>query len=142
MINGRRVVVVEDGPTLTHGGMAYGAGIIAARRFGARTIVDPTPQAVGSICRTLAAYSALEPLVPAMGYSPQQVAELEQTLNAVEADVVLSGTPIDLGRLLKLNKPVVRVRYELVQTAGYPLGELLRPVRDQARKPLVTAGTR
>jgi len=137
-IAGRRVVVVEDGPTLTHGGMAYGAGIIAARRFGARTIVDPTPHAVGSIRRTLAAYSVLEPLVPAMGYSPQQVHELEQTLNAVEADVVLSGTPIDLGRLLALNKPVVRVRYELVQTAGYPLGELLRPIRDRANRPLLT----
>jgi predicted GTPase len=133
-IEGLRVVVVEDGPTLTHGGMAFGAGITAARRFHAGTIVDPAPVAVGSIRTTLDKYPTLEPLVPAMGYGEEQVAELEATLNAVEADVVVSGSPIDLGRLLHLNKPVVRVRYELEQVGGYSLAELLRPVVDRARQ--------
>jgi predicted GTPase len=133
-VAGARVVVVEDGPTLTHGGMHFGAGIVAARRFGAKRIVDPTPYAVGSIADALAAYPELEKLVPALGYSKEQIAELEATLNAVPADVVLAGTPINLGRLLKLDKPVVRVRYETEQVSGFPLGELLRPIRDRARR--------
>jgi predicted GTPase len=132
-ITGARVVVVEDGPTLTHGGMTFGAGIVAARRFGAR-IIDPRPSAVGRIRATLDAYPQLEQLVPALGYDDEQVADLEATLNAVDADVVLSGTPIDLGRLLHLNKPVVRVRYETQQVTGLPLGELLRPLRDRAQR--------
>ena len=95
-IEGKRVVVVEDGPTLTHGGMTYGAGIVAAKRFGAAEIVDPRPFAVGSIHDVLERYPALESLVPAMGYGPTQTHELEVTLNAVDADLVLSATPIDL----------------------------------------------
>jgi predicted GTPase len=114
-IEGCRVVVVEDGPTLTHGEMRYGAGIVAARRWGAE-IIDPRPYAVGSLLATLARWPNLEPLLPAMGYGPAQVRELEQTLNAVPADIVLASTPIDLNRVLRLDKPVVRVRYDLVET--------------------------
>jgi predicted GTPase len=111
-INGRRVVVVEDGPTLTHGGMAYGAGIVAARRYGAIP-VDPRPYAVGSIKRVLEEHPNVESLVPAMGYGDAQVAELAATLEATPADMVLSATPIDLTRIMTLDKPVVRVRYDL-----------------------------
>ena len=124
-IGGKRVVVVEDGPTLTHGGMSYGAGVVAARRFGAAELVDPRLVAVGSIRRVLERYPDLEPLVPAMGYGETQMAELTETLNAVDADLVLAATPIDLGRLLEVDKPVTRVRYELAQAGGRPLGELV-----------------
>jgi predicted GTPase len=130
-IAGRRVVVVEDGPTLTHGGMRYGAGTVAARRFGAAAVVDPRPAAVGSIAEIMAAYPTLEPLVPAMGYSPEQVSDLEQTLNAVDADLVLSGTPIDIAAVVRLNKPVVRVRYDIVQVSGEPLAQLVAPLMDR-----------
>ena len=127
-IEGKRVVVVEDGPTLTHGGMPYGAGIVAARRFGAARLVDPRPAAVGSIREVLDRYPGLEPLVPAMGYGPAQITELEATLNAIDADLVLSATPIDLTRLVELNKPITRVRYELVQVGGRPLAEIIEPI--------------
>lgn len=139
-IAGRRVVVVEDGPTLTHGGMIYGAGIVAARRFGAARLVDPRPAAVGSIRAVLDRYPALEPLVPAMGYDPAQIGDLEATLNAVDADLVLCATPIDLTRVLTLNKPMTRVRYELAEAGGTPLAELLEPIVRMARAP-VPAGT-
>ncbi len=130
-IAGKRVVVVEDGPTLTHGGMTYGAGIVAARRFGAE-VVDPRPYAVASIRATLDRYPALEPLLPAMGYGDQQIRELEATLNAVPADLVLSATPIDLRRVLTVNKPIVRVRYELDEATGPSLRDLVeRAVRRQ-----------
>jgi predicted GTPase len=134
-IAGKRVIVVEDGPTLTHGGMSYGAGIVAARRFEAARVVDPRPSAVGSIREVLDRYPALEPLVPAMGYGPTQIAELEATLNAVDADLVLSATPIDITRLVTLNKPVTRVRYELVQAGGKPLVELIEPIVRLTRVP-------
>jgi predicted GTPase len=124
-IEGRRVVVVEDGPTLTHGGMTYGAGVVAARRFGAAKLVEPKPVAVGSILGVLTRYPRLEPLVPAMGYGETQMAELTETLNLVDADVVLAATPIDLGGLLELNKPVTRVRYELAQVSGRPLASIV-----------------
>jgi predicted GTPase len=124
-IEGKRVVVVEDGPTLTHGGMTYGAGIVAARRFGAAEVVDPRPVAVGSINAVLTRYPDLEPLLPAMGYGELQMAELRTTLEAVDADIVLAATPIDLGRLLQLGVPVTRVRYELAQVDGRPLGEIV-----------------
>ncbi len=132
-VTGKKVVVVEDGPTLTHGGMTYGAGVVAARRFGAE-LVDPRPYAVGSIGAVLEKYPDLEPLVPAMGYGADQMHELEATLNACEADVVLSATPIDITRVLTLNKPVVRVRYELKQISGTPLDELLAPIVERARQ--------
>jgi predicted GTPase len=137
VVQGRRVVVVEDGPTLTHGGMAYGAGVVAARRFGAGVIVDPRPAAVGSIHDVLDRYPALQSLVPAMGYGEAQTRELEATLNAVDADLVLSATPIDLTRVMTLNKPVTRVRYELVEAEGLRLGSLLEPIVAEARVPAV-----
>ncbi len=126
-IDGRSVVVVEDGPTLTHGGMRYGAGIVAARRFGAR-VVDPRPVAVGSIRETLDKYPELEPLLPAMGYGDVQIDDLRRTLDAVDADLILSATPIDLTRVLQVNKPITRVRYELAQVDGPPLADLVAPI--------------
>jgi predicted GTPase len=136
-IDGKRVVVVEDGPTLTHGGMPYGAGIVAARRFGAGRIADPRPVAVGSIREVLGRYPALEPLVPAMGYGPAQVRDLQETLNAVDADIVLSATPIDLTRVMTLDKPIARVRYELVEDGG-PVGlrDVIQPLVRAARSPV------
>jgi predicted GTPase len=140
-IEGRRVVVVEDGPTLTHGGMRYGAGIVAARRFRAAATVDPRPQAVGSIAEVLAAYPSLGRLVPAMGYGADQVHELEATLNAVDADLVLAATPIDLSRVMTLNKPITRVRYDLVPEDGSRFAELLAPIVGAARRePAEVAG--
>jgi predicted GTPase len=125
-IQGKRVLVVEDGPTLTHGGMAYGAGIVAARRFGASEMVDPRPYAVGSILETYKKYPTIGPLLPAMGYGETQVAELAQTINSTPSDLVLVATPIDLGRLVDIDKPVQRVRYE-VQEIGRPnLVDVLR----------------
>lgn len=118
-IRGKRVLVVEDGPTLTHGGMAYGAGWVAARRFGAAEIVDPRPYAVGSIQDTYRDYPTTGDVLPAMGYGDKQMKELEQTINSADAELVLIGTPIDLGRLLDINKPTQRIRYEL-QIIGQP----------------------
>jgi predicted GTPase len=139
-ITGKRVAVVEDGPTLTHGGMTYGAGVVAARRFGATELVDPVPFAVGQLAETLSRYPALEHLIPAMGYGQGQMHELETTLNAMPIDLVLSATPIDLTRVLKLDRPVVRVRYELEELAGDAVGhgepnltELLAPIVERAR---------
>jgi predicted GTPase len=118
-IRGARVLVVEDGPTLTHGEMAYGAGWIAARRFGAAEIVDPRPFATGSILDTYAKYPTTGNVLPAMGYGKKQMKELEETINNADVDLVIIGTPIDLGKLLKLNKPSQRIRYEL-QVIGQP----------------------
>jgi predicted GTPase len=112
-VRGKRVLVVEDGPTLTHGEMTFGAGHVAAREFGAASIVDPRPHAVGSIKATFEKYSHVTEVLPAMGYGDQQIAELEQTINAVDCDLVIIGTPIDLSKLLKIEKPHMRVRYEL-----------------------------
>jgi predicted GTPase len=118
-VRGKRVLVIEDGPTLTHGGMAYGAGVVAARRFGAAELVDPRPYAVGSIAETFEKYPHVGHLLPAMGYGEQQVAELEETINAVDCDLVLAATPIDLRRVITVRHPVDRVRYEL-QVIGRP----------------------
>jgi len=118
-IRGQRVLVVEDGPTLTHGEMAYGAAYVAARRFGAAAIVDPRPFAVKSIAATYVQYPKTGPVLPAMGYGAEQMKDLETTINASDADLVLIGTPIDLKRLIKMNKPSQRVRYEL-QEIGQP----------------------
>lgn len=118
-IKGKRVLVIEDGPTLTHGEMAYGAGYVAAEKYGASEIVDPRPYAVGSIKETYEKYTQLEVILPAMGYSPKQLKELEDTINAVPADLVIVATPINLGKILKINKPYVRVKYEL-QEIGKP----------------------
>lgn len=119
LIRGKRVLVVEDGPTLTHGGMVYGAGTIAAEHFGATERVDPVPYAYGSLAQTLKAYPALQRLLPAMGYGPRQMAELEATINAVPCDTVVFGTPIDLRHILNLRHPAVRVRYEM-EAIGHP----------------------
>ncbi len=127
LIQGKRVLVVEDGPTLTHGGMTYGAGVVAALRFGAAELVDPRPWVTGRIAETFAKYPDIGTLLPAMGYGEQQVADLERTINAVECDTVVIGTPIDLSRVVKIARPTVRVRYEL-QEIGHPdLAELLAP---------------
>jgi predicted GTPase len=112
-VRGKRVLVVEDGPTLTHGEMAFGAGHVAARQAGARKIVDPRPYAVGSILKTFEKYRHIKEILPAMGYGERQMAELKQTINATPCDAVIIGTPIDLSRMLKFNKHSVRVRYEL-----------------------------
>jgi predicted GTPase len=118
-ILGKRVLVIEDGPTLTHGEMAYGAGYVAAKRFGAAEIVDPRPFAVKSIAATYKKYPKTGPILPAMGYSAAQVKDLEATINKADVDLVIIGTPIDLTRILKINKPSQRVRYEL-QEIGQP----------------------
>ncbi|RLF87327.1 GTPase [Thermococci archaeon] len=119
LIKGKRVLVVEDGPTLTHGGMRYGAGYVAAKKFGAKEIIDPRPYAVGSIIETYKKYPHLDVILPAMGYGKKQIKELEETINRADADVVIMGTPVDLRRFMKLNKPAVRVKYEL-EEIGYP----------------------
>jgi predicted GTPase len=119
LILGQRVLVVEDGPTLTHGEMAYGAGMVAAERFGAAEAVDPRPWAVGTIAFTYEKYPEIGTLLPAMGYGDQQVKDLETTINATDCDTVIIGTPIDLRRILKINKPSTRVYYEL-QEIGRP----------------------
>jgi len=121
-VRGKRVLVVEDGPTLTHGEMTYGAGVIAAKRFGAAEIVDPRPFAVGSIKDTYAEYPSTGAVLPAMGYGAKQIAELEATINATQADLVIAATPIDLTRVLKPNLPMMRVRYEL-EVIGSPTVE-------------------
>jgi len=119
IIRGRRILVIEDGPTLTHGGMKYGAGVIAAKRFGAEEIVDPRPYAVASIALTYRRYPKIGRLLPAMGYGVNQIRDLQQTVDRVECDAVVIGTPIDLGRLLTFPVPSTRVRYEL-QEIGLP----------------------
>ncbi len=131
-IQGRRVLVIEDGPTLTHGEMAYGAGVTAARRFGAAELVDPRPYAVRSIAEAFRKYPHIGPLLPAMGYGEEQIRDLEETINATPCDLVLAATPVDIRRLLKVRYPVDRVRYEL-QVIGQPtLEEIL--VRRFGRK--------
>lgn len=125
-IAGKRVLVIEDGPTLTHGEMAYGAAWVAAQRFGAAEIVDPRPYAVGSIRETYAKYPTTGNVLPAMGYGETQIRELEQTINAVECDLVLIGTPIDLKRVTKIRHPSQRVRYELQEIGQPTLEEILR----------------
>lgn len=124
-IRGKRVLVIEDGPTLTHGEMAYGAGWVAARRFGAAEIVDPRPYAVNSILATFEKYPKTGPVLPAMGYGEAQMRDLEQTINRADADLVLVGTPIDLKRLININKPNQRVRYELQEIGQPTLATLL-----------------
>lgn len=123
---GKRVLVIEDGPTVTHGGMPYGAGAIAAKRAGAAELVDPRSCAVGSIEATLRAYPHLTEVMPAMGYSAEQLADLEASVQAAEADVVLVATPVDLGRLVNLGKPSVRARYRIEERGtGLGFGEIL-----------------
>jgi len=124
-IKGKRVLVIEDGPTLTHGEMKYGAGWVAARRFGASAIVDPRPYAVGSIAKTYEKYPNTGPILPAMGYGDAMVSDLEKTINNADVDMIISATPIDLTRIIKVNKPMQRVRYELQEIGQPTLRELL-----------------
>ncbi|HET6793104.1 MAG TPA: hypothetical protein VFH45_01600, partial [Acidimicrobiales bacterium] len=123
---GARALVVEDGPTLTHGGMPYGAGAVAARAAGA-SIVDPRPGAVGSIRRTYDTFGHIGPVLPAMGYSPDQVADLEATIAAADCDVVISASPFDLARLVAVTRPVRRARYELAEVDEPSLRTVLEP---------------
>jgi predicted GTPase len=118
-IRGKRVLVVEDGPTLTHGDMAFGAAYVAARRYGAAEVIDPRPYAVGSIAETYAKYPETGQVLPAMGYGDEQIRDLEETINRTPCDLVIVGTPIDLTRLLRIEHPMERVRYEL-QVIGRP----------------------
>jgi predicted GTPase len=124
-IRGRRVLAIEDGPTLTHGGMKYGAGVLAARAHGAAEIVDPRPYAVGTIARTFEAYPGIGPLLPAMGYGDEQVRDLDATIERTPADLVLIATPIDLRRLIRVGKPSQRVRYELRELGKPDLADIL-----------------
>ena len=125
MITGKRVLVIEDGPTVTHGNMPYGAGMVAAKEYGAKTIVDPRPFAVGSILETFEKYTHLTNVLPAMGYGKKQIKELEQTINNTKCDVVVSGTPIDLTRILRTRKPIVRIRYGVGEKTARELETVL-----------------
>ena len=126
-IQGKRVLVIEDGPTLTHGGMPYGAGMIAARQYGAKEIIDPRPWAVGSIKDTFEKYPNVGTLLPAMGYGPEQIRDLEATINTVDCDLVIIGTPIDLNRVVNIRKPSIRVTYELEEIGSPNLTTVLKP---------------
>jgi len=126
LIRGKRALVVEDGPTLTHGEMTFGAGTVAAEKFGAAEIVDPRPWTVGKITETYEKYPDIGTLLPAMGYGDEQVADLEKTINAVDCDVVVIGTPIDLRKIVKINKPAVRVNYELQEIGKPNLEDVLK----------------
>ncbi|MBN2409612.1 MAG: GTPase [Candidatus Aminicenantes bacterium] len=125
-IAGKRVLVIEDGPTLTHGGMTFGAGVVAARKYGAAEIVDPRPFAVGSIKKTFEKYNHLDKVLPAMGYGEKQTRELAATINKIDCDLVVSGTPIDLNRVLTVNKTLLRVRYDLQEIGAPRLKDVLK----------------
>jgi len=124
-IRGRRVLVVEDGPSITHGGMPYGAGELAAERFGAAEMVDPRPYAVGSLRDIFAAYPHITRVLPAMGYGPDQLRELAATIRAAPCDTVILGTPVDLRRILAMDRPVARVRYDLLEIGRPTLEDVL-----------------
>jgi predicted GTPase len=125
-ITGKRVLVIEDGPTLTHGGMKYGAGIVAAKKYGAAEIIDPRPFAVGSIKKTFEKYNHLDNVLPAMGYGDKQTRELAKTIEAIDCDLVVSATPIDITRVLKVSKPILRVGYELEEIGTPTLRDVLK----------------
>ncbi|NMA69829.1 MAG: GTPase, partial [Desulfitobacterium sp.] len=125
LIKGKRVLVVEDGPTLTHGEMKIGAGTVAAERFGVKEIVDPRPYTVGKLKETFAIYPHIGALLPAMGYGEQQLKDLEESINNTDCDAVIIGTPIDLSRVIKINKPSTRVHYELNEVSSPNLEEIL-----------------
>jgi predicted GTPase len=136
---GQAVLVVEDGPTITHGGLPFGAGTVAAQAAGAPMRIDPRPYAVGSIAAVYERYPHIGAVLPAMGYSPEQLQELEQTINAADCDVVVTGTPIDLGRLIRSRHPIRHATYELHELGEPSLETVLRPVVEQVRGGLVTA---
>jgi predicted GTPase len=135
LVTGRRVLVVEDGPTLTHGEMSYGAGVVAARRLGAAEIVDPRPFLVGSLAEVYARYPHIGALVPAMGYSDAQIRELETVINQAPVDAVVIGTPIDLRGIADIAHPATRVRYDLVEQGRPDLAAVLQPIIDASASP-------
>ncbi len=126
MIKGKKVLVVEDGPTLTHGEMSYGAGVVAAEKFGAAELVDPRPYTVGTITETYEKYPEIGTLLPAMGYGDHQIKDLQETINKTDCDLVIIGTPIDLRKLVDINKPAVRVTYELQEIGKPDLADVLK----------------
>ena len=134
LIKGKKVLVIEDGPTLTHGEMAYGAGVVAAENFGAKELVDPRPYTVRSISETFEKYPEVGILLPAMGYGDSQVKDLETTINKTKCDVVIIATPIDLSRILKINKPTVRVSYKLQEIGSPNLTEVLTNFVSKGKK--------
>ena len=134
-VRGKRVLVIEDGPTLTHGEMAYGAGVIAARQYGAAEIVDPRAHAVGSLADTYRKYPGTGPVLPAMGYGAAQIRDLEATVRATPCDVVLIGTPIDLRRLIAFDRPAIRVTYDLAERGKPDLADLLEPLMKETTCP-------
>jgi predicted GTPase len=134
LIAGKRVLVIEDGPTLTHGEMKFGAGTVAARKFGAGVIVDPRPYVSGEIKKTFETYPEIGTLLPAMGYSPRQMKDLEATINRVPCDVVIIGTPINLKRIIKLKRPALRVFYELEEIGKPNLQTILEPFWNKSHK--------
>jgi predicted GTPase len=134
-MKGRRVLVVEDGPTLTHGHMAFGAGVIAARRFEAAELVDPRPYLKGSLRETFQSYPGIGRLLPAMGYGAGQIRDLEATINACDCDMIVSATPIDLARLVTVKKPVIRVRYGYRDNTRPTLGQLVKQMLFQEASP-------
>jgi predicted GTPase len=136
---GRTVLVVDDGPTLTHGGMPFGAGLVATRRAGAARIADPRPHAVGSLRDVFEKWPQLTNVLPAMGYSDEQLRELEQTINATDCDVVVTGTPIDLGRLIESRHPIRHVRYELEEVGHPTIADVLAPVVTKVAREAVVA---
>jgi len=125
VIKGKRVLVIEDGPTLTHGGMSYGSGVVAAQRYGAREMVDPRPYTVGTITETFKRYPHIGPLLPAMGYGNEQLKELATTINKTDCDAVVVATPINLGRIIDIKKPNTRVYYELQEIGRPNLDDIL-----------------
>jgi predicted GTPase len=131
---GKPVLVIEDGPSVTHGGLAWGAGSVAARQDGAGHLVDPRPWAVGSIAQTMQSYPHLGPVLPAMGYSDQQLRDLERTIDAVECEVVVAGTPVELGRLIHTRHPIRQARYELHELGDRTLAQALAPIIETCRR--------
>jgi predicted GTPase len=131
LIEGKKVLVVEDGPTLTHGNMSFGAGTVAAKKFNAQEIIDPRPWAVSTIKEIFENFKQLGKVLPAMGYSREQVEELETTINNVPCDTVIVGTPIDIGKLMKLNKPLVRVKYSVEEVGKPDLTDILKTFKKE-----------
>ena len=140
LVSGKRVVVVEDSPTVTHGGAPYGAGYVAAEKYGAE-IVDPRPYAVGVIKRMHEEYPHMGPVVPSTGYNARQMKDLEETLNRVNADIIINGSPVDLGRVLRLNKPVVNVRYRIKVVNGPSIEELVEMFLERVKDYLPGGGS-
>jgi len=128
-IKGKKVLIIEDGPTLTHGEMKYGAGVIAAKKFGASEIIDPRPYTVGTITDTFKKYPGIGTLLPAMGYGKKQIKDLEKTINKVKCDLIISATPIDISRLIKTNKPILNVAYDLQEIGAPKLSDVLSKVK-------------